>query len=151
MDSDYAFDILKPFAIVACASSMWDRLQWPKVWRYQRSNHSPYIEGHTPRLKTWRYQSSNFWPLQSVLRYTDYDYSFGIFKPLASVICPSTMYGFWLPHWYLQTFGHWIIIRTSKRNSVQWPKVWRYHRGNQKPHIVERQTTMAKGLKIPKE
>jgi hypothetical protein len=50
--------------------------------------------------------SSNFWPLQSVLRCTDYDFSFGIFKPLTIVVSPSTMYGFWLPLWYLQTVGH---------------------------------------------
>jgi hypothetical protein len=111
-----------------------DRLQWPKVWRYQKGNHN--------------------------------HYPFGIFKDLAIVVCPL-MYGLWLPLWYLQVFnlgvcpsmyGLWkfedtkglIIIRTSMRDRLQWPKVWRYQRGNQKPYIVEGQTTMAKGLKISK-
>jgi hypothetical protein len=46
------------------------------------------------------------------LRYADSDYPFGIFKLLLSfcpfsfghcVVCSSSIYGFWLPLWYLQT------------------------------------------------
>ena len=36
-----------------------------------------------------------------LLWYTDSDYPFGIFWPLCG--CPSLIYGFWLPLWYLQT------------------------------------------------
>ena len=35
----------------------------------------------------------------SVLRYMDYDYPFGIFWPC--VVCSSSIYGLWLPLWYL--------------------------------------------------
>ena len=49
----------------------------------------------------------------SVLLFTASDYLFGIFKPLFvllpfsfchCIVCPSSIYGFWLPLWYLQTF-----------------------------------------------
>ena len=57
----------------------------------------------------------------SVLRFTDYDYPFGIFWPLCCLsfdlqimitplvsfdhcgVCPSSIYRLWLPLWYLQT------------------------------------------------
>ena len=60
--------------------------------------------------------------LSVLLRYTDSDYPFGIFWPLCClfffdiqilitplvsfghcVVSPSSIYGFWLPLWYLQT------------------------------------------------
>ena len=50
--------------------------------------------------------------LSVLLRYTDSDYPFGIFKLFLSfctfsfghcVVCSSSIYGFWLPLWYLQT------------------------------------------------
>jgi hypothetical protein len=76
--------------VIRNRTSLRERLQWSKVWRYQRRNHSPYIEGQTTfghcsvsvdaRTMTTPLVSSNVWPLQSVLRCTDSDYSFGIFK-----------------------------------------------------------------------
>jgi len=45
-----------------------------------------------------------FWPcvVCSLLRYTDSDYPFGIFKPFDHcVVCSSSIYGFWLPLWPL--------------------------------------------------
>ena len=50
--------------------------------------------------------------LSVLLRFTDSVYPFGIFKLFLSfchfsfghcVVCPSSIYGFWLPLWYLQT------------------------------------------------
>jgi hypothetical protein len=50
--------------------------------------------------------------LSVLLRYTDSDCPFGIFKlflffcPFSfghCVVCSSSIYGFWLPLWYLQT------------------------------------------------
>jgi hypothetical protein len=50
--------------------------------------------------------------LYVLLRYTDSDYPFGIFKLFLSfcpfsfghcVVCSSSIYGFWLPLWHLQT------------------------------------------------
>jgi hypothetical protein len=81
----------------------------------------------------------------SVLRCMDSDYPFGIFWPLCClsfdvwilitplvsfghcVVCPS-MYGFWLPLWYLLA-----IVYKIRR-------AWRYQRGNQNLYI-EGQTT----------
>jgi hypothetical protein len=60
----------------------------------------------------------------------DSDYPFGIFKFLTLVV---------------------IIIRTSMRDRLQWQKFEDTKGVNEKPYIVEGQTTMAKGLKIPKE
>ena len=60
--------------------------------------------------------SLSFYPFHfvivlSVLLFTASDYLFGIFKPLVvllpfsvchCIVCPSPIYGFWLPLWYLQ-------------------------------------------------
>ena len=49
-----------------------------------------------------------------LLWYTDSDYPFGIFWPLCG--CPSLIYGFWLPLWYLLAivwlsfFGFWLPL-----------------------------------------
>jgi hypothetical protein len=52
-----------------------------------------------------------FFIVLSVLLFTTSDYLFGIFKPLFVlltfsfchfIVCPSPIYGFWLPLWYLQ-------------------------------------------------
>jgi hypothetical protein len=126
-----------------------DRLQGSKTWRYQRGNQNPYM---------------------SVLRCTDYDYPFGIFQHLAIVVCLSSMYGLWLlfgifnllaivvcpsmyglwlPLWYLQTFGLCSLGNHNpyiNEGQTTMAKVWKYQTGNQKPYIVEGQTTMAKGL-----
>ena len=32
---------------------------------------------------------------------------------LAIAVCPSSIYGFWLPLWYLQTFNHYIFCPSS--------------------------------------
>ena len=50
--------------------------------------------------------------LLSILLFTASDYSFGIFKLLTTIYCLSfylPQYGFWLPLWYLHTFGHCIV------------------------------------------
>jgi hypothetical protein len=67
----------------------------------------------------------------SVLRFMDSDYPFGILWPLCClsffdllilitplvssghcVVCPSSIYGFWLPLWYLQTL-HSLLISSD--------------------------------------
>jgi hypothetical protein len=68
--------------------------------------------------------------LSVLLRYTDSDYSFGIFWPLYClsffdirilitplvsfghcVVCPSSIYGFWLPIWYLLAIVLSVLLR----------------------------------------
>ena len=57
------------------------------------------------------------------------DYSFGIFKHLAIVLSVLQFKTFWLPLWYLQTFGHCIVclsfnlrlLITSLVSSNIWP------------------------------
>jgi hypothetical protein len=74
----------------------------------------------------------------SVLLFTASDYLFGIYKPLFvllpfsfchCIVCPSSIYGFWLPLWYLQvslcpfalfilslyclSFFYWWLLITS--------------------------------------
>jgi hypothetical protein len=94
--------------------------------RYQRGNQNPYIKEGQPHndqkipkgywLPLW-YLLAIVWlsffdirilitPLVSfghcvvvLLWYTDSDYPFGVFWPLCG--CPSLIYGFWLPLWYL--------------------------------------------------
>jgi hypothetical protein len=50
-DYDYPFGIFNLLAIVVCHSSLYG-FWLPKVWRCQRSNHSPYIEGETAMAKS---------------------------------------------------------------------------------------------------
>jgi hypothetical protein len=124
--------------VIIIRTSKRDRLQWSTGWRYQMGNHNPYIEE------------------AHVLRCMDSDYAFDILKHLAIVACASSMYGLWLPIWYLQPVDHCslslfaskdrlqcqniedtkgvIIIRTSMRDRLQWPKVWIYQRGNHSPY-----------------
>jgi hypothetical protein len=90
-------------------------------------------------VKVWRYQRDNQDP-SVILRSTDSDYPFGIFKlwplcclfffnirilitPLVSssfdhcVVCSSSIYGFWLPLWYLQTLAIVLSVLLRYRDS----------------------------------
>ena len=62
-------------------------------------------------------------------------FSFGNF-----VVCPSSIYGFWLSFWYLQI----LLLNISRR-------FWRYQRGIQNPYIGEEQTTHGKKSKKDKQ
>ena len=70
-----------------------------------------------------------FWPLYYVFcRITASGYPFDIFKSVAIVLCLLSYYGFWLPLWYLQTFGHCImsffvlrLLVTPLISSNLWP------------------------------
>jgi hypothetical protein len=98
------------------------------------------------------------------LRCTDSDYPFGIFwslcclflfdvriliTPLVSfghcVVCSSSMYGFWLPLWYLLAIVLSVLLRCTDSDypfGIFWPLMAkRYQRGNQNPYIEEEQTT----------
>ena len=78
--------------------------------------------------------------LSVLLRYTDSDYPFGIFWPLCClfffdiqilitplvscshcVVCSSSIYGFWLPLWYLVTIVLSVLLRYTDSN---YPSVW---------------------------
>ena len=81
--------------------------------------------------------------LSVLLRYTDSDYLFGIFWPLCClfffdirilitslvsfdhcVVCSSSMYGFWLPLWYLLTIVLSVLLRYTDSDylfGIFWP------------------------------
>ena len=78
--------------------------------------------------------------LSLLLRYTDSDYPFGIFWPLCClsffdirilitplvsfghcVVSPSSIYGFWLPLWYLVTIVLSVLLRYTDSD---YPFVW---------------------------
>jgi hypothetical protein len=86
--------------------------------------------------------------LSVLLKYTDYDYSFGIFKTLRCLfffdirilITPLVSSDIML----IDNKMSWrykgvIRIRISKKNRQH--NVWRYQRGNQNPYIKEEQTS----------
>jgi hypothetical protein len=101
-----------------------------RVWRHQRGSQNPYIED----------EQTTQW--SKGLRYKDSDYPFGVFKllfwplcclfifdiwilttPLVSsnssfdhcVVCSSSIYGFWLPLWCLQTLLLTIVLSVPLR------------------------------------
>jgi hypothetical protein len=109
-----------------------------------------------PRFTTSDYPFGILWPLYclsfldfvlSVIpRFTTSDYPFGIFWPLYClsfldlrllitplvscghfIVCPSSIYDFWLPFWYLVAIACSVLPR-------------RYQRGNQNSLIEEAQT-----------
>jgi hypothetical protein len=74
--------------------------------------------------------------LSVLLRYTDSDYPYGVFWPLCClfffvirilitpliyfghcVVCSSSLYGFWLPRWYLFAIVLSVLLRST---SVSW-------------------------------
>jgi hypothetical protein len=81
--------------------------------------------------------------LSVLLRYTDSDYQFGIFWPLCylsffdirilitplvsfnhCVVCPSSIYGFWLPLWYLLAIVLSVLLRYTDSDypsGIFWP------------------------------
>jgi hypothetical protein len=81
--------------------------------------------------------------LSVLLRYTDSDYPFGIFWPLCClfffdiwilitplvsfghcVVCSSSIYGFWLPLWYLLTIVLFVLLRYMDSDypfGIFWP------------------------------
>ena len=81
--------------------------------------------------------------LSVLLRYTDSDYSFGIFWPLCClfffdlrilisplvsfghwVVCSSSIYGFWLLLWYLLAIGLSVLLRYTDSDfpfGIFWP------------------------------
>ena len=81
--------------------------------------------------------------LSVLLRFTDSDYPFGIFWPLCClsffdlrilitplvsfdhcVVCPSSIYGFWLPLWYLLTIVLSVLLRYTDSDNpigIFWP------------------------------
>ena len=81
--------------------------------------------------------------LSFLLRYTDSDYPFGIFWPLCClfffdirilitplvsfghcVVCSSSIYGFWLPLWYLLAIVLSVLLRYTDSNypfGILWP------------------------------
>jgi hypothetical protein len=90
------------------------------VKRYQRGNQKPTIkEGQTTQWSK---------DIKGVII---------LITPLVSfdhcVVCPSLIYGFWLPLWYLLTIVLSLLLWLSASDSLQ--------RGNQKPTIKEGQTT----------
>jgi hypothetical protein len=96
------------------------------------------------------------------LRCTVSDYPFGILWPLHClylfdvrllitpvvsfvhcIICTSSMYGFWLPLWYLMAIALSVPLRCTASDypcGIFWPLLYMYQRGNQKPYIEEVQT-----------
>jgi hypothetical protein len=145
-----------------------------RLWRHQRGSQNPYIW-----LPLWCLQTLPLTIVLSVrLRYKDSDYPFGVFKlvfwplcclfvfdikilttPLVSsnssfdhcVVCSSSIYGFWLPLWCLQTLLLTIVLSVRLRykdsdrrrtdNTVVKGRVWRHQRGSQNPYIEDEQTT----------
>jgi hypothetical protein len=111
-DSDYPFGIFWP---LCCLSYDLRILITPLVFFYQYVA-CPMI--YRFWLPLWYILTIL---LSVLLRFTDFDYPFGIFGPLCclsydlqilitplvsfdySVVCPSSIYGFWLPLWYLLT------------------------------------------------
>jgi hypothetical protein len=81
--------------------------------------------------------------LSVLLRFTDSDYPFGIFWPLCClsffdlriliallvsfgycVVCPSSIYGFWLPLWYLLAIVLSVLLRFTDSDcpfGIFWP------------------------------
>ena len=83
--------------------------------------------------------------LSVLLRFTDFDYLFGIFWPLYClsffdlrilitslvsfghcIVCPSSIYGFWLPLWYLLAIVLSVILRIVCPSSIYgfWLPLW---------------------------
>jgi hypothetical protein len=102
--------------------------------------------------------------LSVLLQYTDSDYLFGIFWPLCClfffgirilitslvsfdhcVVCSSSVYGFWLPLWYLLAIVLSVLLRYTDsdylRRRTDNTMAKRYQRGNQNPYTEEEQTT----------
>ena len=69
----------------------------------------------------------------SVLRFTASDYPFGIFKLDNYVVCPSSIYCFWLLLWYLQAwqlcclsfFDLLLLITPLVSSSFSWTPRWK--------------------------
>ena len=80
--------------------------------------------------------------LSVLLRFTDFDYLFGIFWPLYClsfdllilitslvsfghcIVCPSSIYGFWLPLWYLLAIVLSVLLRFTDFDylfGIFWP------------------------------
>jgi hypothetical protein len=62
------------------------------------------------------------------------------------VVCSSSIYGFWLPLWYLQT-----LLPSNDCKYIRIRRAWRYQRGNQNPYIEEEQTTQWLKEKVQKD
>ena len=54
------------------------------------------------------------WSLVLYLCFVDRCLSFCTFSFGRCVVCSSSIYGFWLPHWYLQTLLTWRIQRIKQ-------------------------------------
>ena len=82
---------------------------WLLIWYFQTFDNCVVCHSFDARLLITPLVFSNLWSLHCLSFFwcMAYDYSFGIFKPLITVLL--LIHGYWLHLWYFQTLDHCIV------------------------------------------
>jgi hypothetical protein len=112
-DSDYPFGIFILLAIVLsvllCEATVWSLTRKNKAKSRREEEHIWYPYVCRPSVVSWR-----IWQTQQYSAVCNHTCVIMIPVEWRKIlVCSSSIYGFWLPLWYLHTFGHCVVCSSS--------------------------------------